>query len=122
MIVWLGDWLIFAAVGVNIGDGAIIGAGSLVTKDVPPFAIVGGSPAKLIRMRFSDDIIERIQRLRWWQYNIQPLDLDFENPATALDRLEALINEGTLTPFEEKYFQVKIKNQQFFTLPVDPPK
>lgn len=81
---WIGTGTLIKS-GVSIGDGAIIGAGSVVTKDVPPFSIVGGSPAKLLRMRFSDDIIERIQRLRRWQYNIQHLPLDFENPTAALD-------------------------------------
>lgn len=52
--------------GVTIGDGAIIAAGATVTKDIPPYAIYGGNPAKLIRYRFEPDVIERLLSLRWW--------------------------------------------------------
>lgn len=52
--------------GVCIGDGAIVAAGSVVTKDVSPFAIVGGAPAKLIRYRFSPEIISRLEEIQWW--------------------------------------------------------
>ena len=52
--------------GVNIGDGAVIGAYSIVTKDVPPYTIVAGNPAKQIRKRFSDEIINKLLELKWW--------------------------------------------------------
>ena len=52
--------------GITIGDGAIVASGSVVTKDVPPYAIVGGVPAKLIRYRFSPEIIAALLELRWW--------------------------------------------------------
>lgn len=52
--------------GVTIGDGAIVAACAVVTKDVPPFAIVGGCPAKIIKYRFSPDIIERLLEVKWW--------------------------------------------------------
>lgn len=52
--------------GVKIGDGAIIGAGSVVAKDVPPYAIVGGAGPRIIRYRFSQDIIDYLEEIRWW--------------------------------------------------------
>ena len=52
--------------GVKIGDGAVIGAYSIVTKDVPPYTIVAGNPAKQIRKRFSDEVINKLLELKWW--------------------------------------------------------
>lgn len=54
--------------GVTIGDGAIIGARALVTKDVPPYSIVGGNPAKIIRKRFDDETIAKLQEIKWWDW------------------------------------------------------
>ena len=65
--VWIGFEAVILA-GVKIGDGAIIGARAVVTKDVPPYSIVGGIPAKVIRKRYSPDIIEQLLSLRWWDW------------------------------------------------------
>ena len=52
--------------GVSIGDGAIVAAGAVVTKDVPPYAVVGGAPAKVIKYKFPQDVIDRLEEIKWW--------------------------------------------------------
>ncbi|TGS10556.1 CatB-related O-acetyltransferase [Mesorhizobium sp. M2E.F.Ca.ET.209.01.1.1] len=66
--VWIGHGAMILP-GVEIGDGAVIGAGAVVTKNVPPYAIVGGSPARLIRYRFSQDIVVKLLAIQWWRWD-----------------------------------------------------
>ena len=71
--VWLGyDSLIKN--GVTIGDGAIVAARAVVVKNVPPYAIVAGNPAKVVKMRFDDNIIKRLLRIAWWNWNIDKIN------------------------------------------------
>ena len=65
--VWIGYEAVILA-GVTIGDGAVIGSRAVVTKDVPPYTIVGGVPAKTIRRRFDEDTVEKLLGLRWWDW------------------------------------------------------
>lgn len=66
--VWIGYEAVVLS-GVHIGDGAIIGTRAVVTKDVPPYAIVGGIPAKEIKKRFSDEAIEKLLQIQWWNWS-----------------------------------------------------
>ena len=63
--VWIGSHALING-GVHIGNGACVAAGAVVVKDVPPYAIVGGVPAKVIRYRFPEDVIAKLQELKWW--------------------------------------------------------
>lgn len=64
--VWIGARAIILS-GVSIGTGAVVAAGAIVTKDVPPYAIVGGNPARIIKKRFDDQQIEQLLATRWWE-------------------------------------------------------
>ncbi len=70
--VWIGYEAVILS-GVHIGDGAIIGARAVVTKDVAPYTIVGGVPAKPIRRRFDDETIEKLESLRWWDWDTEKI-------------------------------------------------
>lgn len=63
--------------GITIHDGAIIAAGAIVTKDVLPYSIVGGVPAKQIKFRFSEEIIEKLLRIKWWNFDAAIFMNDF---------------------------------------------
>ncbi len=68
--------------GIHIGNGAIIGSGAVVTHDVEPYSVVVGVPAKSIKKRFSDDIIEKIEKSEWWNWShdvIKERYEDFKN-------------------------------------------
>ncbi|GMM72680.1 hypothetical protein MTsDn5_26320 [Alteromonas gracilis] len=68
--VWIGDGVVITP-GVTIGQGAIIGANSVVTKDVAPYSIVGGVPAKVIRQRFPENIIQSLLATEWYEYSLE---------------------------------------------------
>jgi virginiamycin A acetyltransferase len=71
--VWIGINCIIVD-GITIGNGAVIAAGSVVTKDVQPYAIVGGNPAKIIKYRFSEDIINEIETIKFWDLDINEIN------------------------------------------------
>lgn len=75
--VWIGDRVTILS-GVNIGDGAVIGACALVNKDVAPYTIVGGVPAKIIRKRFDDETIEKLLKIKWWNWSDQKIQKNVE--------------------------------------------
>ena len=79
--VWIGNSVTIMP-GVKVGDGAIIGTNSVVTKDVPPYAIVGGNPATLIRKRFDDETIESLLFMRWWDWSFEKITMHAKEIAT----------------------------------------
>jgi acetyltransferase-like isoleucine patch superfamily enzyme len=88
--VWMGHNVNVLS-GVNVGDGAVIAAGAAVTKDVPPYAMVVGVPATIKRFRFSEDIIDRLLRSKWWDLELSQLSgLPFRDIERCLDAIERI--------------------------------
>lgn len=82
--VWIGSSVKVMS-GVHIGNGSIIGAGAIVTKDVPPYSIVGGIPARIIRFRFQPEIIKKLEEMEWWKLPDDILKANinlFQSPAS----------------------------------------
>jgi acetyltransferase-like isoleucine patch superfamily enzyme len=87
---WLGADVTVLKGCSTIGDGAIIGARSVVTKDVPPYSISVGGPAKVIKFRFDEGIVARLLRVKWWKFDLSILkDLDFSDVEKCLKFLES---------------------------------
>ena len=103
--VWIGCGATIIS-GVNVGNGAVIGAGAVVTKDVPPYEIWGGVPAKKIGKRFDDEIVERIQNLKWW-------DWPESTQKQLVDLMNKDINLEIIAEIENRYNEIlgsQIKN------------
>ena len=98
--VWVGSHVLING-GVTVGHGAVIGAGAVVVKDVPPYAIVGGVPAKVIRYRFSPEIIEKLLELQWWNL-----------PDETLKDHIALFQQDNFTVEDLAQFMDIIENEQ----------
>lgn len=86
--VWIGHGALIKQ-GVIVGDGAVVGMGSVVTRNVPPYAIVAGSPARLIRMRFNDHIVKTLVILRWWNWE----DAKLERYAHLFNDIESFVRK-----------------------------
>ena len=90
--VWVGSHVLING-GVTVGNGVVIGAGAVVVKDVPPYAVVGGVPAKIIRYRFSEDVIAKLEELQWWNLPVEKLkehiDL-FQKENVSVEKLDVL--------------------------------
>lgn len=87
--VWVGYEAVIMP-GVQVGDGAIVAAKSVVVSDVSPYTIVGGNPAKCIRQRFEDDVIRALLEVAWWNWDIEKITHNLEKIVAA--DIEALIN------------------------------
>lgn len=106
--VWIGTDVVLKD-GITIGDGAVVAQGALVTKDIPPYAVAGGVPAKIIKYRFEEATIARLLDLKWWNYAYW----DFENisttdsPEVFCDKLEELINKRKIQQYNPKSITAK---------------
>ena len=92
--VWIGEGSIIMG-GVHIGSGSVIGAGSIVTKNVEPYSIVAGNPAKQIRKRFSEDQINSLLKINWWDWPEEKI----------IENADLLMNEQTIQQFINKHSQ-----------------
>jgi virginiamycin A acetyltransferase len=91
--VWIGERVTILS-GVCIGHGAVIAAGSVVTKNVLPYAIVGGNPAQEIKKRFNEEIIDKLLELRWWDLSTKQIEIISSDLTSKpnLNRLNELIS------------------------------
>lgn len=96
--VWIGDSAIILT-GVRIGDGAVIGAGAVVTRDLPDFAVAAGVPAKVLRLRFAAPVCDQLKALAWWHWdsakisrNRRFFDLDLAAASEGLSLIESVVD------------------------------
>ena len=117
--VWIGDNVTILS-GVTIGDGAVIGAGSVVTRDVPDFGVAAGVPAKIIRYRFSEKVISKLQEISWWHWNYKTIIKNkfFFNEIindTNIDKLTKSINLDN----DDEIVEINFQKNNFFQLFLD---
>lgn len=103
--VWLGANVVVLR-GVNIGDGSIIAANAVVTRDIPPYSVAGGTPAKVIRSRVPDDLRDELTALRWWRFSPNQLSgIPYDDPVAAAELLRARV-ESDLAPYDPGYVEI----------------
>jgi virginiamycin A acetyltransferase len=75
--VWIGHNAVILPSCSSIGDGAVIGAGAIVNKNIPPYAVVLGNPARVVRYRFSEEMIKKLLESKWWEKSFEELEVDY---------------------------------------------
>jgi len=107
--VFIGDNVIIQK-GVTIGDGAVIGSGAVVTKDVLPYQIVGGIPAKPLKMRFDEEVWKKLLDIKWWKFNLEKLNGDyFKSP----ELFFANVDINSLEEFSPERYRYDSKSKSF---------
>ena len=105
--VWIGQGVQIKR-GITIHDGAVVAAGAVVTRDVPAYTIVGGVPAKPLRMRFEAGTVQALLESRWWNYAFTGMkNLDFSNPEVFLQGFHKSVATGALLPYTPKPLTLK---------------
>jgi acetyltransferase-like isoleucine patch superfamily enzyme len=105
--VWIGSDVLILP-GIKIADGAVIAGGSVVTKDVEPYMIVAGNPARPMRTRLPAQDIERVLKLQWWQYDANDLEqVPFDDPVAAMDEIERRAALGLIAPAQYKVTMIR---------------
>ena len=105
--VWIGSDVALKE-SISLGDGSVIATGSVVTKDVPPYAVVGGNPARIIKYRFTDEIINKMLTIQWWRFGIYDLrNMHIDEPEVFLRLLEEKIERKTLDIFNPPFLSTE---------------
>lgn len=98
----------FVRRGVHIGHGAVLGARSVATRDIPPYAVAVGSPARVVRLRFAESLVERLLALAWWNYDLAPFkhQVDYARVEATLAFFEERKALGQLQPLRPATFEI----------------
>jgi hypothetical protein len=108
--VWIGQDVLLRD-GIRIGTGAVVAAGAVVTRDVPPYAIVGGTPARLIRYRFEMPLVERLLLSEWWTYDAADvINLPADDPERFVALVECNRDSWRQRPFAYKSLEKHIRD------------
>lgn len=111
--VWIGMRSLIMS-GVSVGDGAVIAAGAIVTKDVEPYTIVGGVPAKPIGKRFDEETIRQLMELRWWQYDMGKVSphVNYGNPGEVIQFMKEGLKAGRIPRLQLPRLRVSRKGER----------